>query len=99
MSATDNMELRPHSKAWYERLATMQQGYHYPWRSILPAINGEDMYLEILRQGLAPDKDVLDVGCGHGEVALDIAPLCNSVLAYDRVAHYIELARNLAQQH
>jgi SAM-dependent methyltransferase len=95
---TDNMDLKPHSKAWYERLATLQEGYYYPWRSILPPFNGEDVYLEMVGQQLSPDKDVLDVGCGHGEVALDIAPHCRSVLAYDRVPPYIELARSLARE-
>lgn len=92
------MDLKPHSKAWYERLAALQEGYYYPWQSILPPFNGEDVYLEIVRQQLSRDKDVLDVGCGHGEVALDIAPHCRSVLAYDRIPPYIKLARNLARE-
>jgi SAM-dependent methyltransferase len=86
------------SKAWYERLAEMQAGYYYPWTSQVAPFNGEDVYLDMVHQYLAPDKDVLDVGCGHGEVALDIAPLCRSVLAYDRVARYIELARKGARK-
>ena len=27
------MSLTAHSPAWYDRLATMQNGYRYPWRS------------------------------------------------------------------
>ncbi len=92
------MRLKPHSAAWYDRLARMQEGYYYPWQSTLPPFNGEDIYLDMLRHNLSPDKDVLDVGCGHGEVALDIAPYCKSVRAYDRVAPYIELARKAAQE-
>jgi SAM-dependent methyltransferase len=91
------MRLKPHSREWYDRLAQMQEGYYYPWQSMLPPFNGEDVYLEMVQRHLGSDKDVLDVGCGHGEVALDIAPHCRSVLAYDRVASYIELARAAAQ--
>ena len=70
----------------------MQRGYYYPWRSVLAPGNGEDAYLRLVRAHLAPDKAVLDAGCGHGEVALHIAPLCRGVLAYDRVPSFIALA-------
>ena len=92
------MTLQPHSPAWYDRLSTLQSGYYYPWRSILPSLNGEDTYLELVSQHLFPEADVLDAGCGHGEVALDIASHCRSILAYDRVAAYIQLAKEAAQQ-
>jgi SAM-dependent methyltransferase len=92
------MQLQPHSPAWYDRLATLQTGYYYPWKSILPPMNGEDIYLELVRQHLFPEVDVLDAGCGHGEVALDFAPYCRSIMAYDRVAAYIQLAEAARQQ-
>jgi SAM-dependent methyltransferase len=92
------MQLRPHSPAWYDRLSTLQQGYYFPWKSTLPPMNGEDIYLELVRQHLFPEADMLDAGCGHGEVALDIAPFCRSILAYDRIAAYIHLAQKSALQ-
>ncbi len=84
--------LKPHSKEWYERLATLQDGYFYPWRSRLDPGNGEDAYLDLVRAHLSPTSDVLDVGCGHGEHALEIAPHCRSVVAYDRVVPWIARA-------
>ncbi len=87
------MRLTPHTHAWYDRLAETQQGYFYPWRSTVAPRNGEAAYLDLVRAHLAADKDVLDVGCGHGEVDLAIAPHCRSVLAYDRVASFIDLAQ------
>lgn len=30
-----NERIVPHSPAWYDRLATLQEGYHYPWQSQL----------------------------------------------------------------
>lgn len=92
------MAPKPHSPEWYDRLSTMQRGYYYPWRSRVALRNGEDAYMDAVRDYLSPDKDVLDVGCGHGEVALAIAPLCRSVFAYDRVASYIEIAEQARKQ-
>ncbi len=38
------------------------------------------------------------MACGHGEVALDIAPRARSVLGYDRTAAWIDLARIAADR-
>ena len=40
------MGLRPHSNAWYDRLATLQQGYYYPWRSRIAPGNGQEAYVD-----------------------------------------------------
>ena len=93
------MTISPHSPEWYDRLATIQDGYFYPWQSQLAPHNGETAYLELLHQYLRSEMDVLDVGCGHGEVAFKIAPLCRQILAYDRVESYIRIAREMAEQH
>jgi SAM-dependent methyltransferase len=92
------MSLTPHSPAWYDRLATMQKGYYYPWKSHLPIFNGEDVFLTLLREHLAPDKSVLEVGCGHGELALQIAEHCQALVAYDRVPAYIDQAKAAAEE-
>lgn len=90
--------LKAHSKAWYDRLAQLQSGYYYPWRSKVPPFNGEDIYLEIVQQHISTESDVLDIGCGHGEVALELAPHCRSFLAYDRVSSYIDMAQAAASE-
>jgi tRNA/tmRNA/rRNA uracil-C5-methylase (TrmA/RlmC/RlmD family) len=41
---------------------------------------------------LHPSLDVVDAGCGHGLDVLRIAPKVRSVLGYDRVAAFIEIA-------
>lgn len=92
------MRLIRHTPEWYERLATRQGGYYYPWRSTLPAWHGEDAYLELVRRHVGPDTDLLDVACGHGEISLKIAPQAKSVLGYDRAAAWIELARRTARE-
>ena len=83
---------------WYDRLATLQKGYHYPWLTTLSAPHGEDAYLELVRQHVGPDTDVLDVACGHGETSLLIAPQARSVLGYDRTAAWIALAQHAARE-
>jgi SAM-dependent methyltransferase len=90
--------MTPHSPAWYKQLAKVQQGYYYPWKSVVSPFNGEDAYLELVKAHLQPHLEVLDAGCGHGDVALDIAPLCHSVLAYDLVEDYIKLAQREIQK-
>ena len=87
-------KLKPHSKEWYLRLATLQQGYYYPWKSHLPAYNGEDVYIQMVHELLDPEKDVLDAGCGHGEFTLSVASKCRSIFGYDRVPAFIELAES-----
>jgi SAM-dependent methyltransferase len=88
--------IQPHSFEWYDRLSQMQDGYFYPWKSTLQPINGEDEYLHMVRQLLTPEMVVLDVGCGHGEVPIQFAPLCKWMVAYDRTTSYIEKARQTA---
>jgi SAM-dependent methyltransferase len=89
---------RPHSPEWYDRLSTLQDGYYYPWKSQLTPGNGEDAYLALVGAYLSPSTDLLDVGCGHGEVALKMASLCHSVFAYDRVDSYIQIAQESARK-
>jgi SAM-dependent methyltransferase len=92
------MALIPHSPAWYDQMAERQEGYYYPWRSHLPAFHGEDVYAEMVKQHFSPTIDVLEAACAHGEFALGIAPLCRSILAYDRVAPWIERAQQTVAQ-
>jgi SAM-dependent methyltransferase len=92
------MPLIRQSLEWYDQLPTLQEGYYYPWRSQLGAWNGEDEYLTLVRQHLQPEAEVLDVACGHGEVSLSLAPGCRSILGYDRMAAWIELAQQGAQR-
>lgn len=89
---------RAHSPSWYDNLAQVQSGYYYPWKSIIGDRNGEDAFIELVREHLTPEMDVLEVGCGHGELALDLAPLCRSIIAYDRVQPYIALAEQTRRE-
>ena len=85
------MRVQPQTPAWFDRLATLQEGYRYPWRSTIGAGNGEDVFREVVRQHLRPEAEVLEAACGHGELALEVAPHVRSVRAYDRTAAWITL--------
>ncbi len=91
-------DLAPHSPAWYDRLARMQSGYYFPWRSQLAPDNGEDRYTSMVTAHLTPELDVVDCGCGHGEDALSIAPHVRSVVGYDRTQPFIELAERARRE-
>ena len=88
----------PHSNEWYDHLASMQAGYYFPWNSTLAPGNGEDAFLDLVRLHLAPDLDVLDAGCGHGALTLELAPLCRTMHGYDRVRRFIDLAAKARQE-
>lgn len=83
---------RAHSNSWYDHLASIQSGYYYPWGSRVGDMNGEDAFIALVQNLLTPDSVVLEVGCGHGELAMEISSQCQHILAYDRVQSYIDLA-------
>ena len=84
---------RAHSNDWYDNLAAVQTGYYYPWKSQVATGNGEKAFIDLVMQSLSADTTVLEVGCGHGELTLSLAPHCKQITAYDRVPSYIELAK------
>lgn len=88
----------PHTDEWYDNLAKVQSGYYYPWSSLKSEGNGEEAYMHLVKQHLTPDSTVLDVGCGHGDVAIELTERCKKIIAYDRVSNYIELAQNNVQE-
>jgi ubiquinone/menaquinone biosynthesis C-methylase UbiE len=92
------MPLAPHSPPWYDRLTTLQKGYYYPWRSILPPWHGEDVFHSLLALHLQANLNVLEAACAQGELALEMAASVCSVVAYDRTADYIRLAQESAQE-
>lgn len=87
---------RAHSNSWYDHLATVQEGYYYPWQSVVGDKNGEDAFVDLVLEHLTGNECILEVGCGHGELALKLAPHCESIVAYDRVAPYVDLANAAA---
>ncbi len=84
---------RAHSNDWYDNLSAVQSGYYYPWKSRIAPGNGEDAFISLIKDNLIQSSNVLEVGCGHGDLALSLAGLCKKIIAYDRVPSYIDLAK------
>lgn len=78
------------------RIAT--RGFTHPWQSSVATSNGEDAFIELVEQYLRPDCDVLDLGCGHGELTLTLAKRCRTIVGIERIASYLELARELTTE-
>jgi SAM-dependent methyltransferase len=72
-----------------------ERGFAHRWDSIVEDGNGEDFFLELLDRHLRPGLDVLDVGCGHGPLALKLAGTVRSVVGVERNAGYLSLAGEL----
>jgi SAM-dependent methyltransferase len=94
----EEVPLLSQTAAWYDRLVTLQKGYTYTWRSHLDPWHGEDNFRTLIFQHLHSNMDVLDIACAQGDIALDIAPYCRSVVGYDRTAAWIDLAQGTAQE-
>jgi len=78
------------------RIAT--RGFAHRWQSSVAAGNGEDAFIHQVEQYLRPDSDVLDLGCGHGELTLILAARCHTIVGIEREPGYLELARELAAE-
>lgn len=91
------MALIPQTGDWYDRLATMQEGYVYPWHSQIESMHGEDTFRELVHQHVHQNQDVLDIACAQGELAIEIAPRCRRVLGYDRICAWIATAEQKAR--
>ena len=84
--------------SWLRDPRIAARGFAHRWQSSVAAGNGEDAFIELVDQYLRPDCDVLDLGCGHGELTLTLAARCRSIVGIERIPEYLELARELATE-
>ena len=90
--------LKPHSKAWYAKLAAETGVYDHPWTQELSAPGGELLFDALLEELLTPEINVLEAGGGHGRDAKRYAPQVRSYTGYDFTPVYVEHARQNAPQ-
>jgi tRNA1(Val) A37 N6-methylase TrmN6 len=72
--------------------------FAHRWQSSVAAGHGEDAFIALIDQFLQPDCDVLNHGCGHGELTLILAARCRTIVGIERIPEYLELARALAAE-
>ena len=82
--------------SWLRDPRIAARGFVHRWQSSVAGGNGEDAFIALVEQYLRPDCDVLDLGCGHGEFTLTLAPRCRTIVGIERDPGYLELARELA---
>lgn len=85
-------------ESWRSDRRVNERGFAHRWSSVVADGNGEDMFIELLDEHIAADLDVLDLGCGHGEFTLQLAPRVRSITGIERHSEYLELANELAAE-
>lgn len=83
---------------WLRDPRIAARGFAHRWQSSVGAGNGEDAFIELVEQYLRPDCDVLDLGCGHGELTLILAARCGTIVGIERNPDYLALAKELAAE-
>jgi SAM-dependent methyltransferase len=84
--------------SWLRDPRIAARGFAHRWLSSVAAGNGEDAFIALVDQYLRPDCDVLDLGCGHGELTLTLAARCRTIVGIEREPGYLELAKELAAE-
>ena len=82
--------------SWQHDARIAARGFVHRWDSSVAPGNGEDAFIDLVDRHLRADMDVLDLGCGHGEFTLQLAPRCRTIVGVDRDTGYLELAREMA---
>ena len=83
---------------WLRDSRIAARGFAHRWQSSVASGNGENAFIALVDHYLHPECDVLDLGCGHGELTLTLAPRCRSIVGIERIPEYVELARELAAE-
>ena len=84
--------------SWLRDPRIAVRGFAHRWQSSVATGNGEDAFIALVDQYLRPDCDVLDLGCGHGELTLTLAARCRTIVGIEREPGYLELAKELAAE-
>lgn len=84
--------------SWLRDPRIAARGFAHRWQSAVADGNGEDAFIALVEQYLHPDCDVLDLGCGHGELTLTLASRCRTIVGVERELGYLDLAKELAAE-
>lgn len=85
--------VQPHSLEWYQNLGKSQAEYRYPWNSTVKEPNGETIFdLEVFT--IIKNKNVLDVGCGHGAFTKLCSNEAARITGFDVTEEFIKTAQH-----
>ncbi|WP_221090121.1 class I SAM-dependent methyltransferase [Deinococcus aquaedulcis] len=87
------MTERPHSPAWYARLAQERGEYRHPWTRTLDGPDPEQTFDLLLMGQLTAQTRVLEAGCGHGPDATRFGPLAARWVGYDAAPDFLAQAQ------
>lgn len=72
----------------------MKQYNRYKFKSGAKLIKGEKpVFFQLLVKNISKDMIILDLGCGSGELALQLSRYCKKIIGIDCFAKYISTAR------
>ncbi|WP_456271012.1 class I SAM-dependent methyltransferase [Bacillus sp. AK031] len=80
--------LPPHSIQWYSQIGELEGKYNYTWNSTVLVPNGETIFDEEVMK-MVKGKKVLDIGCGHGDFALNCSSEAAEVIGFDVTSQFL----------
>ncbi|RKN72967.1 class I SAM-dependent methyltransferase [Paenibacillus ginsengarvi] len=90
----------PHSREWYDRIASEQGEYAYPWKSEFEEPSIETIFGQALSSLIADRSRVLDIGCGHGDFLSKWASRAEEAVGIDIQEKFIATANgNKTEDH
>src|SRR4051794_9240556 len=58
---------------WKTDARIADRGFNHAYDGVVEDGNGEDFFLDLVDEYLTEATDLLDVGCGHGDLTLQLA--------------------------
>lgn len=85
-------------EGWKSDPRIAARGFNHDYDAYVEDGSGEDFFLALVENELGAEVDLLDVGCGHGDLTLELAQSVRSVVGVDRTPGLIDLAWELASE-
>jgi 23S rRNA (guanine745-N1)-methyltransferase len=89
--------VRPHSFEWYAQHGKLTGRYAYDWKSTVTEPNGERIFTDEVSR-IVPGKKVLDIGCGHGEFALQWSAVAKQIVGIDFTSDFVKQGNQAGRQ-
>ncbi|MCT4565746.1 MAG: class I SAM-dependent methyltransferase [Maledivibacter sp.] len=84
---------------WYDKIAKKLGGYKKNWNSSKRGLSGEEVFERKLIEYLPKYENVLDIGCGHGEFTINMAPYVRNIIGMDFSEEMIKCANKYLSEY